>query len=77
MRRWYLLLLLPFAGLLYPPLYATEDPELFGFPFFYWYQFAWVPVTALVTYLVYRKTRPNDESPADRDGGRFRRETAS
>ena len=53
MRRWYLLLLLPFAGLLYPPLYATEDPELFGFPFFYWYQFAWVPVTALVTYFVY------------------------
>jgi hypothetical protein len=35
MRRWYLLLLLSFAGLLYPPLYATEDPELFGFPFFY------------------------------------------
>ena len=31
-------LLLPFAGLLYPLLYATEDPELFGFPFFYWYQ---------------------------------------
>jgi hypothetical protein len=39
MRRWYLLLILPFLGLLYPPLYATEDPELFGFPFFYWYQF--------------------------------------
>jgi hypothetical protein len=77
MRRWYLLLLLPFAGLLYPPLYATEDPELFGFPFFYWYQFAWVPVTALVTYFVYRKTRPADESPADRDSRRFRRETAS
>jgi hypothetical protein len=46
MRRWYLLLALPFLGLLYPPLYATEDPELFGFPFFYWYQFAWVPLTA-------------------------------
>jgi hypothetical protein len=43
MRRWYLLLLLPFAGLLYPPLYATEDPELCGFPFFYWYQFAPAP----------------------------------
>jgi hypothetical protein len=36
MRRWYLLLVLPFLGLLYPPLYATEDPHLFGFPFFYW-----------------------------------------
>jgi hypothetical protein len=78
MRRWYLLLLLPFAGLLYPPLYATEDPELFGFPFFYWYQFAWVPVTAAVTYLVYRKTRPSHTgSPADRRSERFRREAAS
>jgi uncharacterized protein DUF3311 len=57
MRRWYLLLAVPFVALLYPPLYATEDPELFGFPFFYWYQFAWVPLTAGLTYFVYRKTR--------------------
>jgi len=57
-RAWYLLLLLPFAGLLYPPLYAVEDPQLFGFPFFYWYQFAWVPVAAALTWLVYRKTHP-------------------
>jgi hypothetical protein len=72
MRRWYLLLVLPFAGLLYPPLYATEDPELFGFPFFYWYQLAWVPLTAALTYLVYRKTRPA-ERPAARRGRRFER----
>jgi hypothetical protein len=58
MRLWYLLLLIPLAGLLYPPLYATEDPEFLGFPFFYWYQFAWVPLTAGITYLVYRMTRP-------------------
>jgi hypothetical protein len=77
MRRWYLLLLLPFAGLLYPPLYATEDPELFGFPFFYWYQFVWVQVTAAITYLVYRKTRPSETSPAHRGSGRFHREAAS
>jgi hypothetical protein len=56
-RRWYLLLALPFAGLLYPPLYARHDPELFGFPFFYWYQLAWVPVTALLTVVVYRRAR--------------------
>jgi Protein of unknown function (DUF3311) len=57
LRGWYLLLALPFAGLLYPPLYARHDPELFGFPFFYWYQLAWVPVTALLTVIVYRKAR--------------------
>jgi Protein of unknown function (DUF3311) len=79
MRRWYLLLLVPFLGLLYPPLYASEDPELFGFPFFYWYQFAWVPLTAGLTYFVYRKTRAGERPPADRppERGRFRREARS
>jgi hypothetical protein len=72
MRRWYLLLVLPFLGLLYPPLYATEDPQLFGFPFFYWYQFVWVPLTAGLTYFVYRKTR-QPEQPARRPTGRFSR----
>jgi hypothetical protein len=56
-RGWYLLLALPFLGLLYPPLYAKESPELFGFPFFYWYQLLWVPVTALLTFIVYKKVR--------------------
>jgi len=56
-RRWQWLLLLPFVGLLYPPLYATRSPELFGFPFFYWYQLAWVPAAALVTWFVYRRSR--------------------
>jgi hypothetical protein len=57
-RRWYLLLAIPFLALLYPPLYARHDPELLGFPFFYWYQLAWVPLTAALTVLVYRRTRP-------------------
>ena len=39
------------------PLYSRETPELFGFPFFYWYQFAWVPLSVLITYLVYTRTR--------------------
>ena len=57
MRRWYLLLLLPFAGLLYPPLYATRDPELAGIPFFYWYQFAWVLGAVALTAIVYNATK--------------------
>jgi hypothetical protein len=56
-RWWYALLVLPFLGLLYPPLYAHHDPELFGFPFFYWYQFAWVPVTALLTWIVFTRVK--------------------
>ena len=57
-RWWYLLLALPFAGLLIVPIYAHETPKLFGFPFFYWYQFAWVIVAAILTVTVYKKTRP-------------------
>jgi hypothetical protein len=60
-RLWYLLLLAPFIGLLFPGWYSTNDPELFGFPFFYWYQFAWVILAALITLLVYVLTRSERE----------------
>jgi uncharacterized protein DUF3311 len=56
-RGWFALLLLPFLALLYPPLYAHEDPRVFGIPFFYWYQFAWLLITAAITTTVYRRTR--------------------
>ncbi len=49
-----LLLLLPFVGLLWIPFYNFAEPSLFGFPFFYWYQLLWVPVTALLTFVVWR-----------------------
>ena len=55
--RWKLLLLLPYLGLCFPQVYARATPELFGFPFFYWYQFAWVIVTSALLGLVYRKLR--------------------
>ena len=42
-RNWYyLILLLPLAGLIYPPLYARQDPMIGMIPFFIWYQFAWI-----------------------------------
>jgi hypothetical protein len=50
----WLLLLLPFIGLLWVPFYNHELPSLFGFPFFYWYQFLWVPITSLLVWIVYR-----------------------
>ena len=70
-RWWYLLLLIPIVGLLWTPIYAKPDPELFGFPFFYWYQFAWVPLSVVVTWLVYTRTRtrgvpPDERGPDDR-----------
>ena len=53
-RWWLLLLLLPYIGLLYPPIYARFEPELWGMPFFIWYQFLWVFITVAITTLVYR-----------------------
>ncbi|WP_233233697.1 DUF3311 domain-containing protein [Bordetella sp. LUAb4] len=52
-----ILLLLPFFGLLWVPFYNQATPELFGFPFFYWYQLLWVPVTAALTWIAFRATR--------------------
>lgn len=52
-----ILLLLPFIGLLLTPLYNSETPTLFGFPFFYWYQLAWVPLTSLLIWIVYRSEK--------------------
>lgn len=51
------LLAVPYLGLLYPPLYNKHDPVLFGFPFFYWYQLAWVPLAACLIYICFRSVR--------------------
>ena len=60
-RPWWtiVLLALPYVGLCFPGLYSRATPALFGFPFFYWYQFAWVALTSVLLYAVYRqfKTR--------------------
>lgn len=50
---WQWILVLPLIGLLFPGLYARSTPELFGFPFFYWYQIAWVLITGLLTAIAY------------------------
>jgi hypothetical protein len=50
----WLLLLIPYVGLLWVPFYDHVEPRLFGFPFFYWYQFLWVPISAVLTWIVYQ-----------------------
>ncbi len=56
-RVVYLLLALPFAGVLWVPFYNHIGPELWGIPFFYWYQLFWIPLGAVLLYPVYRVTR--------------------
>jgi hypothetical protein len=35
-------------------LYDSETPALFGFPFYYWFQFAMIPVVSLFTFIAFR-----------------------
>ncbi len=53
-RYWsFLLLLIPFIAMLWVSTYNTKTPEFLGFPFFYWYQFLWVIISAILTAVVY------------------------
>jgi len=61
-RPWWvvILLALPYLGLCFPKLYARATPALFGFPFFYWYQFAWVVLTSILLYVVYLQLKTTE-----------------
>jgi membrane protein implicated in regulation of membrane protease activity len=54
---WYILLLVPFIAILWVPFYAGAEPYFFGFPYFYWYQFLWILISAVLTAIVYFATR--------------------
>jgi hypothetical protein len=53
---WYLLFIIQFAVVLWPPLYNRVEPTLIGIPFFYWFQLLWVLVSAVITAVVYLAT---------------------
>ncbi len=55
---WLALLLAPFIGVLWVPFFNRVDPQIWGVPFFFWYQFAWVIISALITALVYFTATP-------------------
>ncbi|HZY62502.1 MAG TPA: DUF3311 domain-containing protein [Edaphobacter sp.] len=67
-RNWWLLLLVPpYIGLCFPQMYARATPALWGFPFFYWYQFAWVVIASGLMGIVYWKSKstdPNEKASA-------------
>ena len=50
------LLMIPIVVLLWVPHYAKVEPTLWGFPFFFWYQFLWVFICSAFTYTAYRLT---------------------
>jgi Protein of unknown function (DUF3311) len=52
---WNLLLLVPLLVLV-TPLYNSDRPRLFGFPFFYWVQFLFILLGVICVAVVYVKT---------------------
>jgi hypothetical protein len=53
---WYLLFIVQFVAVLWPPFYNTIEPAWAGIPFFYWYQMLMVIVGAILTAIVYFAT---------------------
>ncbi len=53
----YWLLVIPFVATLWVPFYNAADPYWQGIPYFYWYQFLWILISAALTALVYWLTK--------------------
>ena len=53
---WYLLLVPPVIAMAWVSSYNTVEPMIGGVPFFYWYQLLWIPVSAVLTFIVYLAT---------------------
>jgi len=51
------LLTVAIIGTLWVPIYARSLPKLGPFPFFYWFQLIWVPITAALCWISYRLVR--------------------
>lgn len=69
--RWGLVVLLLSPAIVVPllvPLYDRTDPELFGFPFYYWFQMALILVAVVLTAVAYQLVRPGRAGHPDRAG---------
>ena len=70
--RWTIVVVLLIPAVVLPLLvgvYDRTDPELWGFPFYYWFQFLLIPIVALLTTLAYWLTKTEDPptTPAAKD----------
>jgi hypothetical protein len=62
---WNWLLVIPIVLPLLTPIYNFDSPRLWGFPAFYWLQFAFILVGVATTSVVYQMTRkPAGRPPA-------------
>ena len=63
------MLTIAIMGSLWVPIFARSQPQLAGFPFFYWYQLIMVPVTSVLCWICYlllrtRRTKPRRGAPS-------------
>jgi len=56
-KRWYWLLVIPAVVPLIVPLYDRIGPTVYGFPFYYWAQLAFVALAMLTMTVVRVLTR--------------------
>ncbi|HEY8311711.1 MAG TPA: DUF3311 domain-containing protein [Gemmatimonadaceae bacterium] len=61
-RAVLLLLVIPYIGTLWVASYASVTPEIWGIPFFYWYQFLWIAIGAAITIIVYLLDTPRADA---------------
>jgi hypothetical protein len=54
---WYLLFIVQFVAVLWPPFYNKVEPYFLGVPYFYWYQLLWVIISAVLTAIIYLAVR--------------------
>ena len=59
------MLVVPFIAILWVPFYASAQPEVFGIPYFYWYQFLWILISATLTAIVYFATHEPERIVTD------------
>ena len=70
--RWTIVVVLLVPAVVLPLLvgvYDRTDPELWGFPFYYWFQFLLIPIVAVLTTVAYWLTKTEDPptTPAAKD----------
>lgn len=54
LARWLTpIIFIPFVAVLWVPFYNKLEPELWGVPYFYWYQLGWILLSAVLIIIVY------------------------
>jgi Protein of unknown function (DUF3311) len=71
--RWFLICLLLAPAVIVPllvPLYDSEEPSLFGFPFYFWFQLALIPAAVVLTGIAFVLAKGADRLDREAHGTR-------